>query len=160
MLGQFIYKPQESPKEQTMTQKALLQSAGDGSAIPAGYVGEVKSITNSLTPVTTNWVTGSALLITKGVYIVTVFGSGAGNNGSRTAQSVGFSTDSSATTFSDQLAGVNVFQGAIATDGRAHINGMSIINVLSDTNYYLKALSFGANVLFPSEHIMKFIRIA
>ena len=143
-----------------MTQKALLQSAGDGTAIAAGYVGEVKSITNSLTPVTANWVTGSALLITKGIYIVTVFGSGSGNNGARTAQSVGFSTDSSSTTFSDQLAGINVFQASIASDGRGQINGTSIVNVLSDTNYYLKALCFGAGVNLPNDHIMKFIRIA
>lgn len=143
-----------------MTQKALLQSAGDGTAIAAGYVGEVRSVTNLLTPITTTWVTGSALLITKGVYIVTVFGSGSGNNGTRVCQSVGFSTDSSATTFSDQLAGVNVFQGAIAPDGRGQINGVSVVNVLNDSNYYLKALSFGANSIAASDHIMRFIRIA
>ena len=38
-----------------MTQKALLQSAGDGTAVPAGYVGQSISITGSIVvPTNTN----------------------------------------------------------------------------------------------------------
>ena len=47
-----------------MTQKALLQSAGDGSAVPAGYVGEVRNFTSRTISATTTGMTASLALDT------------------------------------------------------------------------------------------------
>lgn len=61
-----------------MPQKQLLQSAGDGTAVPAGYVGEVVRSTqtgNSLTTTTGNtWIDGSgagSITLTAGKWLVT-----------------------------------------------------------------------------------------
>ena len=54
-----------------MTQKALLQSAGDGSAVPAGYVGEIISSKTSAFINTTSGVYFDALTLTltaSGIY--------------------------------------------------------------------------------------------
>jgi len=141
-----------------MTQKALLQSAGDGTAVPAGYIGEIKYQEDNLTPVTTTFVTGTALLVTKGTWFVQVFGSGQGTG--RTSQSVGFSTDSVSTTFSDQVPGQTIFQMAIGSDGRGFAFSTSVVTIASDTTYYVKSLSFGANSSGTGKHYIRFIRIA
>jgi hypothetical protein len=59
-----------------MTQKALLQSSGDGTAVPAGYVGErlLSSGTEVSLPsgtITTNL--GTGITLTPGVWIVQAF---------------------------------------------------------------------------------------
>ena len=58
-----------------MTQKSLLQSAGDGTAVPAGYVGEyLESVlaSNVISPVTINSYanTGLTLNLSSGVWLV------------------------------------------------------------------------------------------
>ena len=56
-----------------MTQKALLQGAGDGTAVPAGYVGESVSINLSGTPVANGTWTGFAgqnITLTRGTWIL------------------------------------------------------------------------------------------
>lgn len=66
-----------------MTQKALLQSAGDGTAVPAGYVGEkIDWVSGSFTTLTNNGgyqnVGGASQGITlnRGTYLVTCTGTG------------------------------------------------------------------------------------
>jgi hypothetical protein len=58
-----------------MTQKALLQSAGDGTAIAAGYVGQViqsdLSTTVSITSATESDVSGLNITLTPGVWMIT-----------------------------------------------------------------------------------------
>ena len=55
-----------------MTQKALLQSAGDGTAVPAGYVGERIAFTSrAVTPTAGGWVaTQSLVTLTPGIWLM------------------------------------------------------------------------------------------
>jgi hypothetical protein len=52
-----------------MTQKALLQSAGDGTAVPAGYVGETLSNTTTTT-ITTSFQNLVSITLNKGYWLV------------------------------------------------------------------------------------------
>lgn len=56
-----------------MTQKSLLQSAGDGTAVPAGYVGEVlvSTGTGTSSPAASGtWSSIESLTLTKGTWMV------------------------------------------------------------------------------------------
>jgi len=66
-----------------MTQKALLQSAGDGSAVPAGYVGEVLSyiFNTNQTTTATNQISLSDQTISAGRWIVFMSGCWQASNG-------------------------------------------------------------------------------
>lgn len=56
-----------------MTQKALLQSAGDGSVVPAGYVGEQLVATWTGQTITTSFTTlGTISLVNPGSYLVII----------------------------------------------------------------------------------------
>ncbi len=52
-----------------MTQKALLQAANDGTAVPAGYVNEVRYSSNT-TNTSSSGVTGPSLTLSPGVWLV------------------------------------------------------------------------------------------
>ena len=59
-----------------MTQKALLQSAGDGTAVPAGYVGEkIKSswVTGSVTAYTYTVLGSTGITLNPGTYNINVY---------------------------------------------------------------------------------------
>lgn len=62
-----------------MTQKALLQSAGDGTVVPAGYVGEVlrgtrTTISEVIPGVSGTWYdTGISIPVTPGIYNIYMF---------------------------------------------------------------------------------------
>jgi len=72
-----------------MTQKALLQSAGDGTAVPAGYVGERLTSANLFIagPTITDGVTAeigtgtSRLTLNSGVYLLAFGGDGNASDG-------------------------------------------------------------------------------
>jgi len=56
-----------------MTQKSLLQSAGDGTAVPAGYVGEVLTSSGTQTGSASGTITvnmGTGVTLTPGTWIV------------------------------------------------------------------------------------------
>ena len=60
-----------------MTQKALLQSAGDGTAVPQGYVGETKvnSETGTVAPgATDTWASIESITLGRGTWLVTGIG--------------------------------------------------------------------------------------
>ena len=66
-----------------MTQKALLQSAGDGTAVPAGYVGQIiSSQSTSLINLSSNtWIQLSSLTLNSGLWIIS-YSSAYNKNGS------------------------------------------------------------------------------
>lgn len=92
-----------------MTQKALLQSAGDGTAIAAGYVGELRQ-QKTASPLSLSsgsgsfplW-SGGAITLSKGVWLpmINVQGSDTGSVTFTESMRIGFSTDSSTSTWSD-----------------------------------------------------------
>lgn len=157
-----------------MTQKALLQSAGDGTAVPAGYVGEVKSIIQS---VAINIATGSnftnigSVLVPKGVWKLSAQMTVA-TGGAMTfneALTIGYSTDSS-TSFSDQdlsqtrsnnCFGSNIINTSITNTRNAVVADFGVLVVASDTTYYFKQAnraSAGSYDILGAR--MFFIRIA
>lgn len=129
-----------------MTQKALLQSAGDGTAVPSGYVGEVISAsqagtTISVTANTWTDITGCSITLTAGtwdlnayvhannsapsgfVYWAAGITTTAGNNGPTAyGERVGYSTSAPNSTIGNTII-INSFR----------------LNLSSNTTYYLKA---------------------
>lgn len=100
-----------------MTQKALLQSAGDGTAVPSGYVGEkiIASQSSGTFAQSTNanqWYDLLSTPITKGIWDVYIFVSGIGGS-ILTNSFVGAGLTSGNT--SPGTAGVNYFVTNIAT---------------------------------------------
>lgn len=140
-----------------MTQKALLQSAGDGTAIPSGYVGETKTVTYSATLVANTFSTSSALNIGPGVYQVILYSRTAG---STTYAGMGFSTDSGAATFTDialDSASPNFAQIATGSTFDCCFTANYIVTVSSTTNYYAK---IRATSSVAGRVNMTFVRIA
>jgi hypothetical protein len=140
-----------------MTQKALLQSAGDGTAVPSGYVGEIKTVTYSTTLVANTWGTSSALSIGPGIYQVVLYSR---TNGASSFAAAGFSIDSGATTFSDlaiDSANPNIVQAITSSASDASFTGTFIINVTTTTNYYAKTRASSA---IAGRVNMTFVRIA
>lgn len=65
-----------------MTTKAILQTAGDGTIIPSGYVGETQTASGSYTGATTAGTTLATLPLTAGVWAVTWSGASVYSSGS------------------------------------------------------------------------------
>ena len=133
-----------------MTQKALLQSAGDGTAVPQGYVGEVRSFVQSA-PINissnTNWTNLGSVIVPKGTWevygysVITQTGSASFSEGCTIAYSLdstsGFSDfDTSAArtnTIAASMTATAVTQARFVASGT-----FGVLNVLSDTTYYFK----------------------
>lgn len=103
-----------------MTQKALLQSAGDGTAVPAGYVGEIITA-GSLTSYSSLSPNNSASLVSQiiqpGIYIVNLY------LGMKPTLQV---TRGLAVSLSESTSLPNGYQNAITT-GPVNVNGDSSI---------------------------------
>lgn len=131
----------------------LVKSAGQllgtntNDAAATGYVGEYVEIGGSVTPSSSNYVTGSALSLTPGDWDIRLLFSSNGNGGSAAGYAVGISTDSTSTTFSDiddNGSGMNYSQGSLNSSR----GGSSMVvrkSISSTTSYYAKAISFGAD---------------
>jgi hypothetical protein len=116
-----------------MTQKALLQSAGDGSAIPAGYVGELTARTTvNVTNLTGSTVNAATLLLTSGNWLIFFNGQGGGSTvGSRVSLTISTSSATEDTDFSTV--------GTVSSISQPF--SMSMIRVISTSgqNVYLTA---------------------
>lgn len=120
-----------------MTQKALLQSAGDGTSVPQGYVGEYK-VSNPVSTVnfgasaaTTNV---TSIILTPGIYMLTgmvriqIIGT-------VTAFFSGISTSSNSFDSSSHISG----SSTSATSAIYVPTTARFVTVLSTTTYYLNA---------------------
>lgn len=142
-----------------MTQKALLQGAGDGTAVQAGYVGEIRRAQINASPNTANYVNAANITLNPGVWLINLKMVGGTANASAIAG--GFSTDSNAATFSDIASGENFGYGMARTFGLddAYFIITRFIVVSSTTTYYAKAK---VNGTASGNHLGEFeaIRIA
>ena len=57
-----------------MTQKQLIQGAGDGTAVPAGHIGETLTATGTLSATTAAYLVGATLTLTTGVWSFSAVG--------------------------------------------------------------------------------------
>lgn len=89
-----------------MVQKAQLQGAGDGTAVPAGYIGETLETTaaNYTPPDLVNFYSGATLTLTTGVWLVSASGFVSGASG-----------------FTGIEARLNIKGAGIYTDGKTNI---------------------------------------
>jgi len=109
----------------------------------AGNIGEYIQVTGTLTPATGAYVTSSVLALTAGDWDITYRFDADANGSTATAFLIGISTDATAGTFSD-ISSTNRVQGALnGTRGGAQITVRR--SVSASTNYYAKAISYGAN---------------
>lgn len=122
-----------------MADKTLLQSAGDGTAVPAGYVGEIKRTTFSgVAPSNSSYVNAASLQLTPGTWILNVKVLGGAASGAAIVG--GFSTDSNPSTFSDLSVGQNFSYGLARTFGTddSCFNVSRNLNIQTTTTYYVK----------------------
>jgi hypothetical protein len=113
-----------------MPNKITLQAAGDGTAIPTGYVGErVAGTVRTLTTTGGSYVTGASSCITlnKGVYLMFVKGVWVGNN---TASIIGFGVSSTAST---RTAVDSIFGEAAASSYNGALTG-NAVTTTTDSN--------------------------
>ena len=111
-----------------------------GTAVPAGYVGEIKRTTFSgVTPSNSSYVNAASLQLTAGTWILNVKIALGTANGAAIAG--GFSTDSNPSTFSDLSVGQNFGYGFARTFGAddCYLTVSRNLNVSSTTTYYVKA---------------------
>jgi hypothetical protein len=160
-----------------VTAKTQFQSGGDGTAVPAGMIGEVKtaiqsgaiSITSS-----SNWTNISSVTLTKGVWSVSIHAAAAVTSPGvayTEGPRIGYSTDAT-TGFSDldgSIARSNTTAFSITAPMSSTITQQRFaasatcvpIVVAADTTYYLKAsnnVSSGTMEIYSGRLI--FIRIA
>lgn len=153
-----------------MTQKALLQSAGDGTAVPQGYVGEVRFFIQSA-PVNvstnTNWTNLGSVIVPKGIWevsgysLVTQTGSVSFSEGCTIAYSL--DSTSGFSDFDASFARTNTIVAsmttATVTQARFAASGtFGVLSVLSDTTYYFKfrnVISSGSVDLIGSKLFFK-----
>lgn len=121
-----------------MANKQLLQSAGDGTAVPAGYVGEVLTSTaTASSPGSSQQFNVTSKLIPKGTWMI--FGSWTFGGGatSQTQSFGGLSTTSG--------NGLGTLQFPItfnpSASGLILNSAPFVVNLISDTTYYLAARS-------------------
>lgn len=127
-----------------MTQKALLQSAGDGTAVPAGYVGErITWITapSSFAPTTveTDW-TNAFITLTPGIWMVVAniemgYGSNSGGSGN-TQFKITDSSNNLIQNMNKQVGGTVPGTSGWAIYGVA--SGSFIANLSSTTTYKIR----------------------
>lgn len=97
-----------------MTQKALLQSAGDGTAVPSGYIGEVLSSNTSGTTISTSGTQSLSLTLTAGIwatYISVTY------NGSSTVTGMQMGISTSNSSFDSTNADAKLFLTGGSTAG-------------------------------------------
>lgn len=144
-----------------MTQKSLLQSAGDGTAVPAGYVGEKRTATITAVNVGSGAVDVATLSLSPGVWIVTCnisIGLGSGAGATRHVFNCPANDDgliSSATSFAERAT-------ATATV-RATAGVVRYVNTSSTITYSIQAQSQNATVVYPlttSDTFLHAVRIA
>jgi hypothetical protein len=142
-----------------MTQKSLLQSAGDGTAVPAGYVGEtLRSLVSSETswPVSTGvWGDFSSLTLTSGTWLINFtfhfskFDATYGNSNRIDFVGVGVSTTSGNST-TNLTYGVNAakFDNTLISGGTTGIPFyLSMVAVCDGTNIVLSGTSMSGTIL-------------
>jgi hypothetical protein len=142
-----------------MTQKALLQSAGDGTSIAAGYVGEtLRSLVSSETswPVSTGvWGDFSSLTLTAGTWLVNFtfhfskFDATYGNSNRIDFIGVGVSTTSGNST-TNLIYGVNAakFENTLISGGTTGLPfHLSMVAVCDGTNIVLSGTSMSGAIL-------------
>lgn len=142
-----------------MAQKNLLQSAGDGTAVPSGYVGEtLRSLVSTETswPVATNvWGDLSSLQLTAGMWIVNLtfhfskFDSTYGNSNTINFLGVGLST-TSGNSSTNLTYGVNAskLEATLLSGGSLGIPfHLSVMAICDGTNIILSGTSMSGNVL-------------
>jgi hypothetical protein len=146
--------------EYTSTNGVQIKGRTNTTDIGAGYIGEVKTLSGTLTPVTTGYVTTSALALTPGIWSLH-FRFDADSNGGASTSAIlgGISTDSGSTTFSD-ASSTNRTQAAIVGQrGGLNVSPL-IIKTASSPNYYGKVIAYGANFGSTGNFILQAIRIA
>ena len=91
-----------------MTQKALLQSAGDGTAVPQGYVGEVQVFSGRIN-MSTSYQTNASGTLSAGTWLVNAFSGAATTAFSDTSLSFTLKTSSESDAGSPPVGGQNGF---------------------------------------------------
>lgn len=141
-----------------MTQKQQLQSAGDGTAVPAGYAGEQRRVTYSGVTINTT-ITQIAVInnVTPGIYLVRF----AGDSGLGTTTRIIYNLNTSVVADNSQAG--ETFWDACSTPSAAtalSVQGMRYLVVTNTiANYYLIATATNA-ASTGARGIFELIRIA
>lgn len=142
-----------------MTQKALLQGAGDGTAVPVGYVGElIESNVNSVN-VTTTIASATSITLTPGVWdIGATVGINTNANGNGWCL-IGVSTSSSAVigsqgknfTYTGSISSIGFTTSATLTPSRV---------ILTSNTTYHAVIQSNANMTSAGHVYIRAVRIA
>lgn len=143
-----------------MTQKALLQSAGDGTAVPSGYIGQVLQTTQGVTATLGAAANLTSLSVTPGVWLLTAEFSVLDTAGASNYYYFGISTNSGS--FTGTTRGYNYAEVyTLASVGKASGSLLVPVVVSTTTTYYLVASSpQGTTVANAGAGTLTAIRIA
>ena len=125
-----------------MTAKALLQSAGDGTAVPAGAIGEYRTSGQVSAALTGSGAAVTSLLLTPGVWLLSgqMCNDVSGSVGAAAYTIMAISTTSTSLSEQTGIARMTYAMNSVGGNGAgAGTISNYRVNVTSNTTYYLNA---------------------